>query len=433
MTANRLDIERALDELVSNEEGMGFQGLAVVLAKQRWPELVACERKKDLGLDAYAKAGLAADGIGKGLACSLTPTLAKIKSDAAKASKHFNDVRIFIFATAEKVTNETAEKWSAEIRKEYGYELVVMPREDIISSLQLPSNASVCRSHLRIAAPIEESAGELINKARSAIAEVINGWLEHLRLAGKPLIALRAIQDSEPDGAAVGLEDIQEFLATGRRIVLEAPAGRGKTTTVVQLARRCPGGLPFLIDLPVWTKSGRDILDFIAGMRPFRSRNIDAAHLAKLYGVERFVFLLNGWNEISEGHIEEAVVALRDLERNFPAAGIIVATRTHHISPPLPGAFRIKLLPLTRAQRADYLTQSLGSRSNELRIELENTPALDDLTRTPLILSEVTTIFKSGTRIPTTKMGVLHGVMSLLERSEEQWPHRVGQESGHRK
>ena len=49
MTILRPDIERALEDLISNEEGMRFQGLAVVLAKQRWTELVACERKKDLG------------------------------------------------------------------------------------------------------------------------------------------------------------------------------------------------------------------------------------------------------------------------------------------------------------------------------------------------------------------------------------------------
>ena len=74
MTILRTDIEKALDETISNEEGMRFQGLAVVLAKQKWPDLVACERKKDLGLDAYIPASLAKDGIGRGLACSLTAT-----------------------------------------------------------------------------------------------------------------------------------------------------------------------------------------------------------------------------------------------------------------------------------------------------------------------------------------------------------------------
>ena len=48
MAILRTDIERALDELASQEEGMRFQGLAVVLGKKRWPELIARQRKKDL-------------------------------------------------------------------------------------------------------------------------------------------------------------------------------------------------------------------------------------------------------------------------------------------------------------------------------------------------------------------------------------------------
>jgi len=50
MPVLRTEIERALDELISNEEGMRFQGLAVVLAKRKWPELIATERKKTSGL-----------------------------------------------------------------------------------------------------------------------------------------------------------------------------------------------------------------------------------------------------------------------------------------------------------------------------------------------------------------------------------------------
>jgi len=58
MAVQRVDIERALNELVLQEEGMRFQSLAVVLGRLRWPELIAHERHKDFGLDAYAGLGL---------------------------------------------------------------------------------------------------------------------------------------------------------------------------------------------------------------------------------------------------------------------------------------------------------------------------------------------------------------------------------------
>jgi hypothetical protein len=73
------EIAKALDELIANEAGMKFQGLAVVLAKQKWPRLVASERKWDNGLDAYSPGDLEPDGNGMGVACSLTAEYDKIE------------------------------------------------------------------------------------------------------------------------------------------------------------------------------------------------------------------------------------------------------------------------------------------------------------------------------------------------------------------
>ena len=119
MNVLRFDIERALDDMISNEEGMRFQGLAVVLAKQRWPEFIACERKKDLGTDAIARASLAPDRSGKALACSLTAKLGKIEIDAAKIKKNFPGITQLIFATPRSVTNTTAEEWTKVIRETF--------------------------------------------------------------------------------------------------------------------------------------------------------------------------------------------------------------------------------------------------------------------------------------------------------------------------
>jgi hypothetical protein len=107
-----------LDEIASDEGGMRFHGLAVVLAKLRWPDLVACERKKDLGLDAYASVGASATHTGMGLSCSITAELSKIQTDAEHAKPHFPDLQVLIFATSGKLSNEAAEKWKEEIKKE---------------------------------------------------------------------------------------------------------------------------------------------------------------------------------------------------------------------------------------------------------------------------------------------------------------------------
>ena len=205
-----------------------------------------------------------------------------------------------------------------------------------------------------------------------------------------------------------------------RRITVEAPAGRGKTTTLAQLARHSfeAGDLPLLIDLPEWITSSRGSGICFANTQAFRRHNIDAGDLAKLSQSKNISFLLNGWNEIAENQSERSVIALRQLDRGFPSAGIIVATRNHYISPPLAGAFRFEILPLRRDQRNEYIEQSLGSRANELESLIEENPALDELTRIPLILSEVTH-FPTGQTVPATKVGVLDATLSLMEQKAE--------------
>jgi hypothetical protein len=424
----RTEIEKALAELISNEDGMKFQGLAVVLAKLKWPELIACERKKDLGLDAYVLASLAQDGIGKGLACSLTATLEKIKSDIDRFLETYKDIQVLIFYTPAKVTNQTAEKWASAVYDKFKLKLVTVSREDVIIDLMVPSNASICRSQLGIQITIEPSITDLITKTREAISETVQGWLSNPRLFGQPRIGLQAIKldnENRETSETLDLSGLHAALQEGRRLVLEAPAGRGKTTTLIQLAEQhlVDGELPFLIDLPGWNRSAIDVLEFVASMREFRSRSISAGDLAKLFNKVHFSFLLNGWNEVPDTYSEQAVQAIRGMERSFPRAGIIVVTRSHHIKPPLPGSIQVKLRWLSRAQRTEYLEKRLAGRALELDKKLDEDRVLDDLTRTPLILSEVTTLFSSGREIPRTKIGVLYAMMDLIEGSDEHRHH----------
>jgi hypothetical protein len=273
-------------------------------------------------------------------------------------------------------------------------------------------------------AQTDASIRQLVSKAQEATAEVITAWITNHRLAGKPLISLRAVklnQDGIERDEVITLGDIQAWLSNGRRVILEAPAGQGKTTTLIQIAQQScnEDRLLFLIDLPAWVNSGEHILDFISNRQAFRSRSLDADTLSKLCLTKQVSFLLNGWNEVSETDSNKAFVTLQQLALDFPATGIIVATRNHYIDPPLSGASKVRLLPLTRAQRAEYLERSLGARADELGLKLDDNSVLDALTRTPLVLSEVTTIFLSGNAIPTTRMGILGAVMHLLEQREE--------------
>jgi hypothetical protein len=419
MAILRTDIERALDELTSQEEGMRFQGLAVVLGKKRWPELIARQRKKDLGLDAYAPPSLTPGSVGKGLAASITPTLKKVSEDAKTAKENFPDLRMLLFVTSARVGNADRKRWEEAIQEAHDIELHLLEREEVITLMLMSENASLRASFLHLDTDAEPQVAALIDRTRRAARVVAQAWAGKTK--GHLLIDLTAVR-LDPDGAessdALSLEQIDHELSRGGRVVLEAPAGRGKTTTLIQIAQRTTG-TPFIVDLPAWTSSHRGILEYIAGMPAFQAEGLTSTDLARVQQTEPILLLLNGWNEIAESNSARATNALREVERDFPSAGIIVATRTHHLTPPLPGALRLRLLRLRRVQRATYLAARLGAKCVELRARIDGDPSLDELTRTPFILSEVASLFEAGAEIPSTKSGVLAQVLRLQEQRDE--------------
>lgn len=419
--AYRTEIERALNEMISDETGMRFQGLAVVHGQKKWPQLVACERHWDGGLDAHAKGALQQDGKGIGLASSITGTLEKIASDSVEVKKHYPDVQTLIFSTPVKVSKHTEALWAKEILDNFGLQLVVVSREEFISWLRAPAQSDICRDQLGIAPSTARDLEPQILRAQEAANEVVKEWDSTYRKEGRPLINLSAVKldDRGNPVEAVTIASLGAALTEGRRMILEGPAGSGKTTTMVQLAQYIlsTGGLPFLVEIPEWVSSHRDVLSFAAEYAPFAERGIDANLLSQLRGRQPLTFLLNGWNEVSIAAVQAADAAVRDLERKFPAANIIIATRIHRLIPPLREAFRVELNPLEHVQRNEYLDLALGESAHGLRVKLDNSRMLHTITRTPLILAEVVDLYRSGKEIPPTKMGVLGAVMEELEQS----------------
>ena len=127
-----------------------------------------------------------------GLACSLTAEYDKIAEDATKVVKNYPDVRVLVFATPGEVTKHKEKKWAEDLRKEFGLDLVVMPREDLITSLIQPWNADICRAQLGIHILGKPQIQSIAARAREAVAEVIDSWVQRPGLSGRPLIDLDA-------------------------------------------------------------------------------------------------------------------------------------------------------------------------------------------------------------------------------------------------
>jgi hypothetical protein len=421
------DIERALDDIVSNEDDVRFQRLATVLAKEKWPGLIASERKRDLGRDALAPAALAEEQKGKALACSITARLPKVMADVKKICRETPAPSTVIFSTPCRVTEYTKKQWTAVIRNKCGVELVIVSREDILTDLLKPMNAPLCRDVLGISVAVEPDIAELIDSIRTAAREVGENWRTHARLAGKPIIPLNAIvlDQSGPEARTVlSIEALHDALRTGGRIVLEGIAGAGKTTTLTEVAALVDrqGGVGLLVDLPELLRSGRNLIEFLASQPQCLVRGITTEKLANALRNVSCSFLLNGWNEVSEAFSEAADGKLREIDRDFPTAGIIVATRAGQVRPPLRG-LSVRLLAVSRARRSEYVHQVAAGQASELLARLEGDSALDQLTRTPMILAAVVTLFLSGRPIPKTRLGVLEAVVQLMEMAGEHHGH----------
>ena len=261
MAILRTEIEKALDEIISQEEGMRFQGLAVVLGRQRWPQLIAHQRKKDLGLDAYAPASETPEKVGKGLAASITATLKNVSDNAARAKKNFPDLKALLFVTPAKVGNSDRKRWEAAIQKSHDLKLLLIEREEIITLMTIPGNESLCARFLHLNVNAGPDIADLIDRTQRAADAVTRNWAEKTK--GHPLIDLTAVRldlNGAESADVLSLEQIGQALSQSGRIVLEGPAGRGKTTTLIQLAQRARNAsTPLIVELPSWTASRQSI------------------------------------------------------------------------------------------------------------------------------------------------------------------------------
>jgi hypothetical protein len=267
----------------------------------------------------------------------------------------------------------------------------------------------------------EPTIEALVERTLEASDEVIANWSR--RLGGKPVIDLRLVRLDEKGAETQELQQragLNDLLLRSHRIVIEAPAGRGKTTTLGQLARdhHSAGRIACLIDLPGWVRRNVAIFEFLSDMPEFQSRGLTASDLARVNRATQFTFLLNGWNELAASESTGAAGLIRNLERSFAGAGIAVATRAHPIAPPLPGSSRFRIQPLTRQERGDYVRARLGDDAERLNEQFRADRVLDDLTRTPMILAEVVSLHQAGKKIPSSRLGVLDAVTQMMENSE---------------
>ena len=176
-----------------------------------------------------------------------------------------------------------------------------------------------------------------------------------------------------------------QVLATAQHIVLLSAPGTGKTTTLIQIARKMieAGPVPVFVPLGAWAESGRDLFDWVARRRGYEA--LSSAHLKFLADHGELALFLDGWNEVPEAARRRLINEMEELETQFPLLNTVMSSRRTALDVPL-ARRRISLLPLSEEQQREIAEGMRGQDGVSVLDATWRTVGLRGLVTIPLYL-----------------------------------------------
>lgn len=428
MKSRRLQIDEALKNVIHAQQAREFQWLAVQIGKAKWPELEATLEQADGGEDATAFfAG--SDGRHRRLAASLTGTLEKVRADAARLRDRSVKLDVLVFVTPVPLSHLQVSDWCKKIYEEFHHELHVISQAEIVTLLEQPCNADLCRRYLHLDFADEPGLDEFEATARTAAHVILEDWKAEFGCDPSLTIELTLVR--EPSGSSTGtapgakpvqtsLGEVAKFTTERGRVVLTGAPGAGKTFTLIQLAdfllKDASAPIPVLVSLPGWASRGCDFQTYVE--QQLRGRGLSETGFARLRTAGRMALLLNGWNEILESFgATKATGQLQDFALSNAATPLVVSTRTTTLAPPLSHPASIRVEPLSRQQKLHIIQRSGLHDPSKLLHALERNPTLASVTETPLFLAAIIELARGGfEQLPATRFGILNSIIYQTEQ-----------------
>lgn len=144
----RLKIEAGLQALIHMQRARDFELLGFEIARIYVPDFMHTEFTQDAGEDGVLMQAEDATGRHWSLSCSLTGSLEKVRADCLKLKARGLQSVILVFIAATHIVQQTELKWRAEIQNEFGFNLLTIGREKIVSFLQEPRYNWISREFL---------------------------------------------------------------------------------------------------------------------------------------------------------------------------------------------------------------------------------------------------------------------------------------------
>lgn len=295
--------------------------------------------------------------------------------------------------------DSTDSKFTAEQLREWKKQAEDESRRRVLRNEPLLSQADVTDSQL----------GERIRGAAKADLEVFRQTAKWPSTS--VVLTLKVDGFDEPvttsalAGAAMSLDDL----------ILVAPPGMGKTTTLFQIAEGVLAnarGTPLIVPLGDWATEGATILDSILKRPAFRGISED--DFRKAAAQPGVVLLLDGWNELDMQARVRARVQVAALKAELPELGLIVSTRRQELDVPF-GGMRIDLLPLSEGQQLQIAVAMRGDAGAKMVDQAWRTAGVRELLTIPLYLTALLSLPESAP-FPTTKEEVLRHFVAVHEK-----------------
>jgi hypothetical protein len=201
-------------------------------------------------------------------------------------------------------------------------------------------------------------------------------------------------------------------------LVLIAPPGMGKTTTLFQIAEAMlanGNASPIIVPLGDWSMDGSALLESVLKRPAFRgiSEN-DLRAVAAKPGV---VLLLDGWNELDADARKRLTVQVARLQAELPELGFLISTRKQALDIPFSGV-RINLLPLSETQQLDIAKALRGDVGVRIVDQARRTAGVRELITTPLYLT-VLLALPEGAPFPATKEEIIRRFVTAHEEDAQ--------------